>query len=797
MEDVAINIGDADQTVPLIQTLDNSLPSGKQIRKVINVHHFIQALKAHAASVATAHVRRDSSSAPKEKPEAAEASDSLAVSSKHHIIGQTAKHCQIEKISKIVRQRDFLTLQQFGGLVGVIDALGTDLDKGISDEEALDRHKELSICLTPTRTFLHFVWKEVKSTTVLLLSLAATLLIIFGTIEEGLQYGWTDGVVLLVCIILYVLISSMHKYWDERKAQKKFQKQQSEEVSVRDCCVKRGSETKNVSESELVYGDILFSKTGCQIPVEGLFVDGEDLELDGFESHIANKQKPFLSYGERVINGEAWMVVTSTNMMIRRATYDLNMRFRLETYLDKLNTYIHLTLIIFSIFIVLVSFLRFTLGKIDDENSNTPESVDKPTGIRIFSNTFAKIIKESKYTTKVLTKLVGVSLVGLTGGVNFVVSLALVYRNKKTLSAKVTEQVSHSILKMAAVTTLICTDTYEELNGDDDMEVQKVVIGVEFISEIRTLSPNVVEALCNGIGTSKENAILHGGIYKLGLNSEKLIQRQQIKEDEEMILHMNGPVNKIMSKCTHYCNIQGEKVFMNDTIRKDFHQTNVDMKCEHKLMTVAVACKHTDAQTQDATEDWVLVALLGLKNKNKEATKAEVKACRECGIEVVIVSSKKLPGLKDIALQYGITTDPPSLVLTGEDFRKYTDKERFENVGKIRVLGEALSSDKLLLVETLRGKGGVVAFLGQITNDTPALIGADIGIAIGNQSSKKAIESSDIIILDENFPQISSMVDSGKCFYYNIQSFIQPVLILTISGALLSLIQTAAWGTDR
>ncbi|XP_076915246.1 calcium-transporting ATPase 12, plasma membrane-type-like [Bidens hawaiensis] len=729
-----------------------------------------------------------------QNPEVAETSDSLAASPEHHItIGQPEKCIQIKSISKIVLQKNFQSLHAFGGLSGVQDALGTDFDKGISHEEALHRQQELSLNRASTHTFLHLVWEEVKKKTVLLLFLVVALSIVFEIDEEGLQYGLIDGAVVFSATVLQVLFLSIHKYRKERRARKKLQKQQLEEGSVREVHVIRGGDTKDISESGLVYGDILLLKKDCQVPADGLFVDGEDLELGyGSESYITNKQKPFLSYGERVISGNARMVVTSTHMMRRKGACDPNARFKLERQLDKLNVYMNYIRIIINILIIVVLFLRFTLGKMDDDYVYRPESMAEPTGIRSFSNAFEKIIKESKYTTKGLTKLLCVSLVGLTEGVPFAVSLAIVYWNEEALSSKAIEQDSHGILKMASVTK-ICTDTFGEF-AEDDTEVQMLCIGGEF-SEGRKLASNVVEALCDGIGASKDNAYLHGGNSKLGLNRERMKQIPQTEENDEMTLHLNGPVNEIMSKCTHYYNIQGEKVSMNEQVRRDFGQANDKMECVDKLTTSAVACKHTDNQTHDA-EDWVLVALLGLKHKDMKAEEAEVKALKECGIEIIIVSNKKLPVLKDLALRDGLITDsdPQNSVLAAKDFRNCSDKERLEIVKNIRVLGEAFSSDKLLLVETLRQKGEVVVFLGQKTDEVPALMGADISITMGRRSTEKARESSDIIMWDWSFSEISIMVNSGKCISKNIQSFLQPVLITTISSTVISLIQTTAWG---
>ncbi|KAK9068931.1 hypothetical protein SSX86_013047 [Deinandra increscens subsp. villosa] len=541
------------------------------------------------------------------KQELTDASDGLATSSENHRTINQLRCSQTKNISRIVRQKNFATLQEFHGVVGVADALGTDLEKGVS-EDVLHLKQELTRNLAPTRSFFHLVWEEVKKKTVLFYFVVAVLSIVFESKEKGLENGWIDGVAMLVAIVLQVLFTSIRIYWKEQMARKKLQEQQSVEGGVKEICVIRGGESNDICESELVCGDLVLLKIGCQVPADGLFVDGEDLELDyGSELYTVNAQKPFLSYGGRVINGNARMIVTSENMMMRKATCDPNTRSELETHLHKLNTCMHYIRILVGFLIVIVLFLRYEAGKIDDENVNRQRLVAEP--------------------IKIVMKILSVSLVALTEGVAFVVTLAILYRNHQMLSAKAPEQDPFCISKMAAVTK-ICTDMFGEFT--------------------------------------------------------------------------------------------------------------------------------------------------------EEATQAEVKACRECGIEIIIASSEKLTVLKDNALQHGLITsdDPQSLLLRGEDFRKYTDKERLQNINKIRVLGEAFSSDKLLLVETLRENGDVVVFLGQRTDEAPALMGADIGIAMGRRS----------------FSEIISLVYAGKSFQLNIQSFLQPVLILTISGSLITFIQTALWG---
>ncbi|KAJ0808743.1 putative P-type Ca(2+) transporter [Helianthus annuus] len=650
--------------------------------------------------------------------------------------------------------------------------------------------------------------------TILLLLVGVALSTVLRINQVGLKYACYDGVVVLIAIVLLVFFASFRKYWQEQRAQKKLQNHQHLERGAGKVHVRRGGEPKVICESELVWGDILLIKKGDEVPCDGLFVGGEPLELDyGSESCTVNQHNPFLSFGERVVKGEARMVVTSPYLetewseMMSKDSGPPKRRFELEIQLDKLNLRMHDIQMVISILIILVLIFRYMAGHIDDENASRPESMAEPTAMTSFTNTFKKIIKESTYTTKVLTKLLCVSLVSLTEGVPFVVSLAIVYWNDKTLFGIGMEQDPHGIAKMAHVTR-ICTDT---LITEDVMEVEKVFIGGETIGRSTALSPDVIEVLRDGTGTLNKISFPRvKDMFRFGrekgwraINTKGAksfdepcgVLMRQNKENEELVWHFNGPVNEILNMCKHYYDIKGHKARFDDEMKQKFVQANQDNQHKHKLTTIALACKPVCAQTEDV-EDLILIALLGLKTKNKEETNAQVRALRERGIKTVIVSSKKMSVLQDIARKCEVVANGESeslVMIRGKDFRNYTDKERLEKVDNIRVLGEALSSDKLLLVETMMEKGKVVAFLGHRTDEAPALKRAHIGIAMGTWSSNQAIDNSDII-MDGSFADLINMVDYGKCIYYNVQSFLQIVLNTTISCTLIGVIETAAFG---
>lgn len=130
-----------------------------------------------------------------------------------------------------------------------------------------------------------------------------------------------------------------------------------------------------------------------------------------------------------------------------------------------------------------------------------------------------------------------------------------------------------------------------------------------------------------------------------------------------------------------------------------------------------------------------VLAILALADRVRESAREAVRRLKEMGVQVVMVTGDAEAVAKTVAQELGI--------------------ERYH--------ARVLPQDKSRIVRELR-REGPVAFVGDGINDAPALLAADLGVAIG-AGTNVAIESADLVLVENDPLDVVRALRLAKATY--------------------------------
>jgi Ca2+-transporting ATPase len=182
-----------------------------------------------------------------------------------------------------------------------------------------------------------------------------------------------------------------------------------------------------------------------------------------------------------------------------------------------------------------------------------------------------------------------------------------------------------------------------------------------------------------------------------------------------------------------------------------------------------------DGDLLSYVHDLLVTSLVGMVDPPREESKAAVGSAQSAHIRVRMVTGDDVITGAAIARQLGISGE----AILGAELAAMSEDERLARIDGIGVVGRVAPEHKVLLADTLKKKGDVVAMTGDGVNDAPAIKAADIGIAMGS-GTEVAKNAGRMILSDDNFATIVYAVEMGRKIYDNLTKYIRFVLVLLV-----------------
>uniref|UniRef100_A0A803LQK9 Uncharacterized protein n=2 Tax=Chenopodium quinoa TaxID=63459 RepID=A0A803LQK9_CHEQI len=132
---------------------------------------------------------------------------------------------------------------------------------------------------------------------------------------------------------------------------------------------------------------------------------------------------------------------------------------------------------------------------------------------------------------------------------------------------------------------------------------------------------------------------------------------------------------------------------------------------------------------------------------------------------IIAISDTLKPSARDV-ISILKSMNIKSIVVTGDN--KGTANSIAKQVGIETVIAEAKPEQKSEKVKELQAEGYIVAMVGDGINDSPALVAADVGMAIG-AGTDIAIEAADIVLMKSNLEDVITAIDLSRKTFSRIR----------------------------
>ncbi len=611
--------------------------------------------------------------------------------------------------------------------------------------------------------------------------------LIGATIISGFIGDKADAITILIIVIVNAILGFVQEFRTEKSLEA------LQELAAPTCKVIRDGNIKVVSSKELTIGDLVVLEAGDRIPADGTFIDAANMVVDeslltGESVGISKdttKGKNSGFMGTIVLKGRGLIIIDAIGMkteMGKIANLLDNIeedKSPLRERLDSLGKILVVMCIVVCLIVTILGIIRgnditemFLLG-VSLAVAAIPEGL-----AAIVTVALALGVGRMLKRNALVRKLPAVETLGCTSVICSDKTGTLT-QNKMTVkeilvNGRIYELDKEKIydcekLKEAFI---YCNDANYNYEIKD---IEKAVMGDPTETALVKAFYKDSKELQKFVEKSKR-------VYEISFDSTRKMMTVIMNENGKETCYMKGAPERVLEKCNSV--LENGKVKPLTYQKKKQIYSYIEAMSNRALRCIAAAYKEENLVKNESVEcDLIFLGVAGSMDPPRIEVKDAVLKCKMAGIKPIMITGDHKNTALAIAKSINICNSDDQAV-TGDELEKMSDSELVKKVNKIRVFARVSPNHKLRIVRAFKKNNNIVAMTGDGVNDAPAIKEADIGVAMGISGTDVTKEAAAMVLMDDNFATIVSVVEEGRVIYDNIRKFIRYLLSCNLGEVL-------------
>jgi len=684
--------------------------------------------------------------------------------------------------------------------IDVLSLLGSDEHLGLSSAEVeirLEKYGRNALPQPRSPSTLIMVARQFMSPLIYLLLIAAIIALIL--------HEWNDAIIIAIVLLLNAVIGALQ----EGKAKRALEALRAH--TKKEATVVRDGKQLRIDATELVPGDIILISAGDAIVADGRLIESRNLEtteaqLTGESLPVAKvinalppqaivaDRKNMIYAASYAVAGRGLAVVVATGFatelgqIAKLAESTPEAKTPLEKRIAQFGRYILATAALVLLALIMVGILReIPMGELLIISISQIVGLI-PEGLPI-AITVAHAIAVQRMAARgaLVRRLSAIETLGSVGIICTDKTGTLTQNEMMVTAIQLPGRGPIGVLGSGYDPNGEFIENEKAIITSEDAQLNELLIACILCNDAKLPPPLSTTSRWSAIGDPTEAALLSLG-YKGGLEPEQV--NTQFKRQAEIpfaseakmmatehkskagsFVVIKGAPEAVLALCGSVSEKHGRRV-LDKALLINFLAL-VNQMASQALRVIAVArVDDADIVGSEGFEPFsgkaMLLGFLGQIDPPRPEVEDAIKECIAAGIRPVMVTGDhKITG-HAIAGRLGITGE----AIDGAELENLSDEMLMEKIDNIAVFARVHPQQKMRIIGAYKARGEVVAMTGDGVNDAPALVSADVGVAMGQKGTEVAKEAAKIVITDDNFATIVKAIEQGRVVYQNIQKTI-------------------------